>query len=251
MLNLFTRLICWARWKLGLRPPWVNLPKQDPWNDTAHGEHRMEAVSRHAIAETGLICPRCLNQVCQQGDYTAVREGMVGACRNEVVLCPNERSVNGEKKTCGMILVASPDTEHGDNALWDKVPKHERGKLFFRFRRVSEEQAVKDKYGFDVSRYEDGRLKVDPAAAKTKPEDNRPHFTYLTDEVYNLSNGRMGHVTEVFREHEGDKHFAGWCVMEIDGDGVRWFTDPRGTVHRDMSDPTLSNLQVLNKQQKV
>lgn len=252
-MKAFARFVCWARWKLGLRPPWVHLPKHDPWGDQQHCEHQMEAVSRHAIAETGLICPRCLKQVCFQGDYTLVREGQVGRVRNEVVICPHQREVNGEKKQCGSILMASPETEHGDHHLWDKVPPKEREALFFRFRRVSEEQVLRDRYGFDVSKYEDGALKADPALAKGQAEeDDRPELTYALEDVYVLSNGKMGRIIELLVEHDGDKHFAGWCVMEIDGVvGPRWFVDRKGTVRCDMTDPTMNNLRLVHKQQKV
>ncbi len=248
---LISRLVCWARWKLGLRPPWITLPAMDPWNAPGHCEHKFEGISRHVIAETGIICPRCLNQVCVRGDYTQVREGKVGATRNEVIVCNNQRQVNDSKQHCGAILMASPDTEHGDNILWDKVQPKDREALFFRFRRVSEEQALKEKYGFDVSAYEDGQLKARPEEARLKPGDDRPTMTYEVGEVYVLSNGRMGHVTEVLQAHDGDKHFAGWGIMEIDGDGIRWFVDTRGIVHRDMTDPALNNLTVVTKQQKV
>lgn len=247
-MKALVRFWCWAKWKLGLRPPWVNLPAGDPWTSDAHGEHRFEAVSRHAIAETGLLCPRCLTEVCARGDYTKIREGLMGAVRNEVIMCDGTREVNGDKKPCGCILVCSPDTEHGDNILWDKVPKEERAVLFFRFRRISEEQMLKEKYGFDVIKKDD-QLMADPSDAHTAPMEDRERLSYALDDVWVLSNGRMGHITEVLQAHEGDQHFVGWCVMEIDGDGVRWFVDPYGTVRRDMTDPTMNNLRAIHKQQ--
>lgn len=239
---------CWFKWKMGMRPAWVNLPPVDPWSSTEHGEHRIEAVSRHAIAETGLLCPRCLVEICARGDYTKVREGRVGAIRNEVILCDGTREVNGHKKPCSAILTASPDTEHGDNVLWDKVPSEEREALFFRFRRISEEQMLKEKYGFDVIKKDD-QLTADPASAKTAPIEDRERLSYTLNDVWVLSNGRMGRITEVMQAHDGDQHFVGWCIMEIDGDGVRWFVDPYGTVRRDMTDPTMNNLLVVHKQQ--
>lgn len=242
------RFWCWAKWKLGLRPPWVTLPPLDPWNATGHGEHKIEAVSRHAIAETGLICPRCLTEICSRGDYTLVREGRIGAINNEVVLCQGQRMLNGNKIVCGAILAASGDTEHGDNILWDAVPEKERF-MFYRFRRISEEQALKEKYGFDVSTTEAGQLSAKDKGAVVAEE--RELVVYTKGDVYVLSNGLMGHVLDLITAHEGDQHFAGWCIMEIDGDGVRWFVDKHGTVRRDMTDPTLNNLTVVHKQQKI
>lgn len=247
-MKLFLHIWCWVRWKLGLRAPWVNLPPLDPWSSTSHGEHKIEAISRHAIAEAGLVCPRCLTEVCARGDFTKVREGKIGAVRNEVIICDGTRDVNGHEMPCGAILAASPDTEHGDNHLWDRVPENQRADLFFRFRRISEEDALKEKYGFDVSK-KDEQMIANPASAKTEPEEERERLTYAVEDVYVLSNGRMGRVTEVMQEHDGDKHYAGWAIIEIDGDGVRWFTDPYGTVHRDMTDPTMNNLRIVRKQQ--
>lgn len=249
-MKVFTRFLCWLRWKLGLRPPWVNLPPLDPWSATEHGEHKMDAVSRHAIAETGLICPRCLNEICTQGDYTKVREGKIGKYRNEVVICDGTRHVNDQKMQCGGILIASPDTEHGDDILWDKVQEKDREALFFRFRRIREEQMIKDKYGLDVTKKE-GYLTTNKENAKEAVKEDKPRLVFEVEEVYSLSNTKLGRVTEVLKEHAGDSYFAGWAVMEIDGDGKRWFVNPHGVVRCDMTDPTLNNLHVVAKQQKV
>ena len=249
-MKVLMRFWCWAKWKLGLRPPWVVLPALDPWSAVAHGEHKIEAISRHAIAEAGLICPRCLTEICPRGDYTMVREGRLGAINNEVILCRGQRALNGDKIVCGAILAASPDTEHGDNLLWDKMPEKERF-IFFRFRRVSEDQAFKEKYGFDVSTTKAGEMKAKATDARGEVSENRDQISYVKGDVYTLSNGRMGHILDLITAHEGDQHFAGWGIMEIDGDGVRWFVDKYGTVRRDMTDPTLNNLTIINKQQKV
>jgi hypothetical protein len=153
---------------------------------------------------------------------------------------------------CGMILAASPDTEHGDNLLWDITPAADRESLFFRFRRISEDKALKEKYGFDVSITKAGQMKADALKSKGAPEEIRDTIAYELGDVYLLSDGRkLGHVTELLTEHAGDKYYAGWCIMEIDGDGVRWFVDKFGKVRRDMTDPTLDNLTLLTKQQKV
>lgn len=250
-MKAFTQFWCWLKWKMGLRPAWVKLPLLDPWSADSHGEHRMEAVSRHAIAEMGLVCPRCLNEVCFRGDYTKVREGQVGKYKNEVILCDGTRALNGQDVPCGGILMASPDTEHGDNLLWDNVPADQREALFFRFRRITEEQMLKEKYGFDITNTK-GYLEANPAEAKGGKLATLPVlWDYEMDGVYELSNGLCGHVTEVMKEHDGDKFYVGWCVMEIDGDGVRWFVNPHGVVRRDMTDPTLNNLKVVAKQRKV
>jgi hypothetical protein len=179
-----------------------------------------------------------------------VREGKIGNYRNEAILCDGTRTVNGHDVPCGGILIASPDTEHGDNLLWDKVEKERRESLFFRFRRISEEQMLKEKYGFDVFGTS-GYLSANASEAKEIKRDEGSLLTYALEDVYELSNGRLGRVTELMNAHAGDTYYTGWCIMEIDGDGVRWFVNPRGVVRRDMTDPTLNNLHVVVKQQKV
>jgi len=39
----------------------------------------------------------------------------------EVIVCNGRRYVQDTEVTCGMMLIASPDTEHGDEILFDRV----------------------------------------------------------------------------------------------------------------------------------
>src|SRR5690606_15780122 len=118
----------------------------DPWNSSETKEHRTEAVSRHAIAETGLICPRCETLVADRGDYSLVQRSNLG----EVIKCPGKLVTNGNESLCGFILLARPDTEHGDNLIWDKIAPEKRATLFYRFVRISILNGLKERYGSDI-----------------------------------------------------------------------------------------------------
>lgn len=144
------RLFCWclavALWPIDIlqaalkrvarayyehrRPPWLDIGVCDPLSEEA-GEHNVTFASRHDIAECGLKCQKCLKMAADRGDFKPVRRTRLG----EAVVCPG----------CEDILVAAPDTEHGDDLLpYDK-------KVFHRFVRISELDALREKYGHDMS----------------------------------------------------------------------------------------------------
>ncbi len=115
-------------------PPWVDIPGVDPLGSEP-GEHNTHFVSRHHIAESGLTCPACGGVAAYRAEFKKVHLSSLG----EVVHCG-----------CGAWLVASPDTEHGD----DQKPYT---KSMHTFVRIPQEQAVREQYGEDVSS-KDGRL---------------------------------------------------------------------------------------------
>lgn len=127
-----------------------SVPWAEPRSVTAYGaqpgHQRVWLVSRHAIAETGLICPACGAEVCLQGRFDLVRRMMIDGRENEVVICAHTVEYDdGRKRVCGAILAASPDTEHGDHLLAaSDLPE------FYKFRRTSLLTALQQKYGNDV-----------------------------------------------------------------------------------------------------
>jgi hypothetical protein len=128
----------------------IDLPV-DPAAGDQHGTHNIEFVSRHSIAETGLICQRCRKQTTDRADYSQVATyRFPSGDTNEGVRCTNQRTLgDGTEVFCGCINLASPDTEHGDNISMDKgLLSHEES---LRFRRITREQAVRDEFGSDVS----------------------------------------------------------------------------------------------------
>lgn len=128
-----------VRWHYRNRPPpYRAIPGADPLGD-AHGEHQVIFVSRHDLAECGLKCDNCRSLAADRGDFSKVFESQYG----EAVQCSG----------CDSYLVASPDTEHGDDLLpYDK-------KAFHRFKRITEAQAVRERYGDDMER-KDGQLQA-------------------------------------------------------------------------------------------
>lgn len=130
------------------RPPWMDLGHCTPLTEVA-GEHCISFVSRHDIAECGLKCRKCREVAAGRGDYRGVRRTNLG----EAVKCHG----------CGETLIASPDTEHGDDLLpYDKT-------RFHRFVRVSELQALREQYGDDMTGNLD-RFSATPKRFKMREE---------------------------------------------------------------------------------
>ncbi len=215
---------------------WVHIPPGDPWTANTHGKHHVEAVSRHAIAETGLVCTLCETEVCPRGDYSLVRNSRLG----EVVVCRGRREVNDQVMPCGAFLVASPDTEHGDNLIWDKVPELERREKFFSFRRISEEKALKDQYGIDIKQTK-GELSASPEAARTSTTNQAvKKFTFQAGEVYSVSDGQVVEILRV--QEDGDPHFKGWAWLRFQRAPLQeWNVDPSGKIRKSMRDPLLDD----------
>ncbi len=152
------RLMLW----LGRDPdavPWARVRSFTALGET-HGHSDLMFVSRHDIAECGLVCPNCQSIVAERGDFSGVRRALVNGVENEVVKCAGRVTVEGDRdEPCPSWLAASPNTEHGDHLDADgKVS--EDGSLdtpdFYRFKRITPEQALREKYGFDMTATPDG-----------------------------------------------------------------------------------------------
>ncbi len=170
MNNLYGFLLCvllWVLWsKFGRHLKllkWLGYdPLAVPWAavrsfkalGTEHGHNDLMFVSRHDIAECGLTCPNCNTVAAERGDFSGVRRALVNGTENEVIKCPGRVIIEMDTEVpCPSWLAASPTTEHGDHLDADgKVS--EDGSLdtpdFFRFKRITPEQALREKYGFDM-----------------------------------------------------------------------------------------------------
>lgn len=215
-------------------PLWIAIPATDPLSAETHGEHRVEFVSRHAIAEAGLICPVCGTEVAPLGDYIMVRHCRLG----DVIKCNGKRQLQDAEVTCGAYLVASPDTEHGDHILYDKVPGNERFELFYRFVRVSEGDAVRLKYGEDLRKDEYGNLIATPTETPQRPA--LPTLQLEAGQVWQTDDGRQVSIARV--QTDGDPVFHGWAWgYFLNSDGIEWNIDPTGLIRQTMRDPTLND----------
>lgn len=138
------------RWWWSVRPPpWADIGEIDPLSEIA-GNHKITFVSRHSIAECGLTCPECDFLVAGRGIF----RGVARTRRGEGILCVG----------CGQFLLASPDTEHGDDLLPNSDDIH-RKPLFVR---RSIEQCMREQYGDDIVLHK-GALSAD--ADKTVRRD--------------------------------------------------------------------------------
>jgi hypothetical protein len=117
----------------------------DPLGNVCH-EADYAWVSRHSIAESDLLCPKCRGVAAPRGDFSKVRRYRFANKQiNEGIKCGCMVKANGIETRCGTILYASPDTEHGDH-LWEgKLPTD-----FYRFRRIDPLLAAQEEIGADV-----------------------------------------------------------------------------------------------------
>ncbi len=118
-----------------------------------HGHQDIIFVSRHDLAECGLVCPRCKAQVADRADFLNVRRTIINGTENEVIKCPGTIIIDQLEHPCGLWLAASPDTEHGDHLNDDGTVNTDGSNdtpEFFRFKRISVEQAMREKYGLDM-----------------------------------------------------------------------------------------------------
>lgn len=118
-----------------------------------HSLHQTIFVSRHALAEGGLECPLCREQI-HVGNFEHIFKTHVNGRINEVLVCPGRRVVHGGKELpCRTLLIASPDTEHGDHLRDDGTIDH-TGEYdpdeFYVFRRVAAGQKLREKWGVDT-----------------------------------------------------------------------------------------------------
>ena len=210
---------------------WLDIPF-DPLTSTEHGEHRVEFVSRHAIAETGLICPVCHGEVAPLGSYIMVQRSRLG----EVLVCNGKRQIQDDEVTCGMYLVASPDTEHGDEILFDRVPKHERHALFHSFVRISKGDAARRKYGEDIKLSGEQMIAV-PYEGKA-PVVRGPVLELQEKQVWYTDLGKPIEITWV--QVDNDPLYHGWARgrFQNEPDGWEWHIDKYGNLRQSMRDPT-------------
>lgn len=239
-------MLRWAitKWRVlsGLYP-WMDVPKVNPWGNGGHDQHKFEAVSRHSIAETGLICPRCETEVCQRGDYYMVHRFWGG----EVVRCNGTRHTKDADVPCLAYLAASPDTEHGDDKLIDKVPKGHQT-LFYQFRKKSRVDVVRELYGDDIK--EDKYMGLAASEIKIGPkEKKKAKFLYSVGDIFQVSDGQAALVLYV---EKTDVAFNGWCKVELSqSTGAEWWVDTQGKIRVDMTDPTKQNNLFLVEQRRL
>lgn len=163
------------RWKVAARVfgdggvPWAKMRSVKALGEAGtHGLSNLMFVSRHDIAECGLTCPLCQTMVADRGDFTNVRRMLVNGQENEVIHCPGNRIVEDDRVVpCDAWLVASPDTEHGDHLDNDGkvVTTGENDDPdFYRFKRITADQALREKWGLDVAPLIDGEtgMRIDP-----------------------------------------------------------------------------------------
>lgn len=122
-------------------------------NGEANGQHYCGFVSRHHLAEGGLDCPLCKWHIADAGDFSKVYVADFDGRKNECVVCPGEREVeNGRRVACQAILLASPDTEHGDhlNAKGEVDAYAIDPPEYYRFVRTDAAAALREKWGADA-----------------------------------------------------------------------------------------------------
>jgi hypothetical protein len=177
-------------WLLGMTGgvPWAE-PRAITALGEAHGLQPLYWVSRHDLAECGITCPRCGALAAAQGDDTMVRRMLVNGRENEVIKCLNSvENEDGSKRVCNAILVASPDTEHGDETT-EGDPDD-----FYRFCRTTAERVLRDRYGIDaVSQDHDGNV----AVSKPRHGDGTPIAPATVAAITaGMADSAAGRVTE-------------------------------------------------------
>lgn len=166
------------RWWAGRVPP---LPAKyrgrlGGTSGTANGQHYCGFVSRHHLAEGGLDCPLCKWRIAEAGDFSKVYVTEFDGRPNECIVCPGEREVeDGRRVACQAILLASPDTEHGDhlNAKGEVDAYAPDPPEFFRFVRTDADASLREKWGADAKNGGDDvvLLTNDPLARLKAAED--------------------------------------------------------------------------------
>ena len=128
--------------------------------------HEVYFVPRQEIAECGLSCPKCGTEVATRGDFSGVLRANIDGEVGEVLKCVGLIDLNdGQKpRPCPAWLAASPNTEHGDDLIEGNPPE------FYVFSRITQAQALREKYGMEISE-DDGALLASPRA---RPEGSVP-----------------------------------------------------------------------------
>ncbi len=147
--------------RLGGGIPWApglaRVMSAVPSAKSSQHSHEVYFVPRQEIAECGLECPKCHHEVAERGDFSQVSRAIVDGHENEVIKCRGVIDFGDGRKPapCPAWLAASPNTEHGDNLIEGDPPE------FYVFSRITQEQALKEKYGLEIGQGLDG-LVADP-----------------------------------------------------------------------------------------
>ena len=117
----------------------------------AHGESRIQFVSRHGLVESGIYWEKVANKelVAKPGEYYKIKSAVLPST-GEVVEVIHHAAQD-------VYLVASPDTDHGDHILMDKIRKEqgeEAYRLFLcecnKFVRRDPMEIVRERLGADL-----------------------------------------------------------------------------------------------------
>jgi hypothetical protein len=154
---LFLQLRYW--WRLRIHIPQLPPSLAVVTGAARESKHQVHFVSRHELAECDLVCPSCGCMVASRGDFSRVERTEIDGHANEVLRCPGFVGDPADRRPCGLILAASPDTEHGDH-LRDDGTVDAQGETeppeFYLFKRVDPARVLREKYGLDVSADGDG-----------------------------------------------------------------------------------------------
>lgn len=165
----------WTRFRGGV--PWLPGRRQLSLLGATHSQHTTAFVSRHHLAEGGLSCPLCQTRVADAGDFSRVYRVIADGRENECMVCTGERELgDGRMVPCGTLLLASPDTEHGDH-LNDAGAVDGKGTdppSYYLFVRVGAEQALREKWGMEIASGTDGDLVAANADAPTTTSPPAP-----------------------------------------------------------------------------
>jgi hypothetical protein len=223
-------------WNTFFGPRWMEIPACDPLNSIDHGTHYVEFVSRHSIAETGLICPVCENEVAPCGDFSKVHMSRLGEC----IRCTGIRIANDEQHICNKFLIASPDTEHGDDVVYDKTPTNKRD-IFYKFVRISPKAVLQRRYGGDVKRAGEN-LSVNECSRKDSGKKAEKTHTYEKGQIYRTKDGD---TYEVMRVNTDDPYYNGWAHVFSGRYRCEFLADPYGKVRITMNDPTSNDVDLI------
>lgn len=196
-------------WQTPTKPRWMSvLAGEVPWvraidrymrtncNSGLQNSHEVAYVPRQEIAESGLGCPKCKTEAASRGDFSRVQRCFINGQENEVIKCQGVIAVDtGEGFVpCPVWLAASPNTEHGDELIeGDPVE-------FYRFTRIALQQALKEKYGMDVSMLPgDGGLMVDP---KERPAGAVPNDDVINNAIEEILSGNRNQLGEAMAERD-------------------------------------------------
>jgi hypothetical protein len=128
--------------------------------------HEVYFVPRQEIAECGLACPKCSQEVAERGDFSRIMRAHVDGQVGEVIKCQGLFDLGDGTKPvpCPAWLAASPNTEHGDDLIEGDPPE------FYLFSRITVAQALREQYGMEIASDISGLH----AAPDARPEGSVP-----------------------------------------------------------------------------